>query len=254
MNASDSRIQPEQLTLPLRSAVSAEEVYVRAFRRLGLRRPVPAFDVEFRPFTALRSTIRLKATYVQVRISDLLREAPPLVQDALAEILIAKAFRRRASREARECYVAYVFSDVMRRRIDEARRSRGRKRLLPPRGRWYDLEEVFRRLNRRFFAGELPTPRLGWSLRRSRTVLGHYDPAHASITISRWLDSPTIPPCLVDYLMFHEMLHMRFPVARNGHRRVVHSREFREAERNFPDFERARRVLKQQHLQLNAGL
>jgi hypothetical protein len=40
---------------------------------------------------------------------------------------------------------------------------------------------------------------------------------------------------------------MRFPVERNGHRRVVHSREFREAERVFPKYEEARKSLKHFH-------
>jgi hypothetical protein len=43
------------------------------------------------------------------------------------------------------------------------------------------------------------------------------------------------------------MLHIRFPVERNGHRRVVHSREFRKAEREFPGYDEARKSLKQFH-------
>jgi predicted metal-dependent hydrolase len=50
---------------------------------------------------------------------------------------------------------------------------------------------------------------------------------------------------LVEYLMFHEMLHMRYPVERVGHRRVVHSRAFRQAEKRFPHYERARRRLRE---------
>ena len=65
------------------------------------------------------------------------------------------------------------------------------------------------------------------------------------IVINRALDSPQAPVHLVEYLVFHEMLHMRFPVERNGHRRVVHSREFHKAEREFPKFEEARKSLRQ---------
>jgi len=53
------------------------------------------------------------------------------VLEALAEILLARIFRRRPSREARECYLAYTFRPAIRSRIDAARRERGRKRLLP---------------------------------------------------------------------------------------------------------------------------
>jgi hypothetical protein len=221
-----------------------EAVFARVFRRLGVRRPTPEFRVEFRPFANLRSSIRLRDHRADVHLSDLLADAPPLVLEALAEILLAQVYRRRPSREARECYLAYIFRPGVRERIDEARRQRGRKRLAAARGKHYDLAEIFAELNRQFFKGELPMLRLGWSPKRSRALLGHYDAAHRTITISRLLDSPQVPRYLVEYLVYHEMLHMQFPVERDGHRRIVHSRAFREAERKFPQFELARRRLK----------
>jgi hypothetical protein len=237
--------QAEQLPLPLGPSLYLPEAFRRVFRRLGIASRAPSFNVEYRPFAGLRSTIRLRENHAEVRISDVLDGAPPLVLEALAEILIAQVFRRRPSREARECYLAYVFRPSTRRRIEDSRRRRGSKRLLPPQGRWHDLSEIFRRLNRKFFRGELPQPRLGWSPKRSRTVLGHYDSAHDVIIINLVLDSPSVPRYLVEYLVFHEMLHMRYPVERRGHRRVLHSREFRQAERKFPQYGQARRKLKQ---------
>jgi len=238
---------PQAEQLPLFGVPPRElpETFRRVFRRLGLRSSAPSFEVEFRPFAGLRSTISLRNNHVQVRISDVLAGAPRLVLEALAEILLAQVFRRRPSREARECYLAYVFQPGTHRRIEDSRRQRGRKRLLPPGGRWHDLSEIFHRLNRRYFGGKLPLPRLGWSPQRSRTVLGHYDSAHGALIISRVLDSPGVPRYLVEYLIFHEMLHMQYPVERRGHRRVLHSREFRQAEKKFPHYERAHRKLKQ---------
>ena len=236
--------RPQQIPLPLEPALAPEDLFLRVFRRLGLKRPAPAFRVAYRPFANLRSSVHLRGECAVVHISDMLENAPPIVTEALAEILLAQLFRRRPSREARECYLAYVMKPAVRHEIEEARRRRGHKRLLPPKGRHHDLEEIFAKLNRRFFRGELAPPRLGWSPTRSRTVLGHYDAAHGAIMISRLLDSPKVSNHLVEYLVFHEMLHIRYPVERNGHRRVVHSREFHEAEKKFPRFEQARRELK----------
>ena len=236
--------QPRQLFLPLATAADLGVVFARVFRRLGVRGIPPAFRVEFRPFTNLRSSIHLRGNGAVVRISDLLADAPPLVLEALAEILLARIFRRQPSREARECYLAYVFKPGVRLRIDETRRHRGHKRLLSATGKHHDLEEIFASLNRRYFDGELVAPRLGWSRQRSRALLGHYDSAHRTIAVSRLLDSPQAPRYLVEYLVFHEMLHMRFPTGRNGHRRVVHSRDFRQAEKKFPKYQHARQLLK----------
>jgi SprT-like family len=235
---------PQQLALPIPASAPPEFVFARVFRRLGLKRSVPDFQIEYRPFASLRSNINLRGNRAQVRISDMLEQAPPLVLEALAEILLTQLFRRRPSTEARECYLAYVFDPAVRRRIDETRRQRGRLRLLPARGEHYDLAEIFARLNRRFFQDALSCRRIGWSARRSRSVLGHYDPAHHTITISRSLDSGSIPAEVVEYLVFHEMLHIHFPLERHGSRRVVHSRAFREAEKRFPGYRRVRDRLK----------
>jgi hypothetical protein len=231
------------MPLPLAISSEADELFRRVLRRLRIA-TLPNMRVEFRPFAGLRSSIRLRKDHLDVCISDVLQDAPGLVLEALAEILLCKVYRRRASREARECYLAYVLSPGIRHRSDQARRERGAKRLLPARGRHHDLEEMFQRLNQNFFNGELHVTHLGWSLQNSRTTLGHYDAGHGTIVLNRALDSPAAPAHLVEYLVFHEMLHMRFPVERNGHRRVVHSREFREAEKKFPHYEEARKSLK----------
>ncbi len=224
----------------------AEIAFAKVYRRMGLNGPPPRFRVGYYPFAGLRSTISRRGAEspVEARLSDLLVSAPALVLEALAEILIASLFRRRPSREARDCYRAYVLAPAMRRRIDAVRRERGTKHLLTPRGKCYDLEKLFAGLNRNYFGGKLLPPRLGWSLVRARTVLGHYDSAHRTITVSRWLDSPSVPRYVVEYLVFHEMLHMRFPTERKGTCRILHSPAFRVAEKQFPQFRQARRYLK----------
>ena len=87
-------------------------------------------------------------------------------------------------------------------------------------------------------------PRLGWSRRPSRTILGHYDPSHHTIVLSRLLDSPHAPERVVKYVLFHEMLHLRFPTEHRGARRCVHTREFKLAEKQFEGFEEVQRELK----------
>jgi hypothetical protein len=229
---------------PAALEIDLDAVFLRVFRRLRLRRETPAFEAAFFSFAGLRSTIKVKGrNLVEARISDLLRGERPLVVEALAEILLTRLFRIRTSREAREFYQAWAHSAAVQRRIDEVRRERGRKLLLPPGGRRFDLKEIFADLNRRFFAGEIEGVRIGWSPNRSRTSLGHYDSSHRTITITRWLDSPRVPRYVVEYLVFHEMLHVRIPVEHRNRRRIVHSAEFVAAERAFPDYARATRWL-----------
>ena len=233
-----------QLTLAFDPPPNPEEVFARVFRRLGLKHPVKAFKVAFHPYANLRSTIRLTNQGIHARLSDVAATAPVLVLEALAEVLLASLFRRKPSRQAHECYIAWTFDPKVRERVDSNRRTRGFKLMHPPRGRHYDLEEIFHRLNRELFQGRLPLPRLGWSPERSLTLLGHHDPAHGTITITRLLDSPAAPSEVVEYLVYHEMLHMVYPVQRRGPRRVIHSREFQQAERRFPNYRQVQQSLK----------
>jgi hypothetical protein len=234
----------EQLILPLSPPADLAEVFRRVLVRLRVKSPITSIDARFHPFAGLRSTITVRNAAVKARVSDVLAEASPLVLEALAEILLARIFRRRPSREARECYLAYTFRPAIRTRTDAARRERGSKRSLPARGRHHDLDEIFHGLNDGMFDGQIPPSRLGWSHQNSHRILGHYDSGHGTIIISRKLDSPAVPRYLVEYVVYHEMLHIRFPVERRGQRRVIHSREFREAEKKFPKYELACKQLK----------
>ena len=124
------------------------------------------------------------------------------------------------------------------------RQIRGRKRIASARGRIYHLEEIFDDLNQRFFHGLLARPQMAWSQVRSRHSLGHYDPAHNAIVVSRIFDHPRVPRCAVEYIVYHEMLHLKHPVKLRGSRRCVHSHEFLAEENLFPHLQQAKTFLK----------
>jgi hypothetical protein len=140
-------------------------------------------------------------------------------------------------------YRLYLNRKDVRRQAQLVRQIRGRNFISGPQGEHYNLDEVFERLNRQFFDGLMGRPQLGWSRGRSRSMLGHFDPSHNAIIISRILDQPALAIAL-DYVMFHEMLHLEHPVDHAGARRRVHTREFREAEKKFPLLKDAKELLK----------
>jgi len=121
---------------------------------------------------------------------------------------------------------------------------RGHKRIASPRGRRYDLEKIFDELNLRYFHGLLARPHMTWSQNPARNSLGHYDPAHNAIVVSRIFDHPGVPRYAVEYIVYHEMLHLKHPVKLRGSRRCVHSGEFQAEEQLFPHLEEAKQFLK----------
>jgi hypothetical protein len=223
---------------------SAEETYARVFRQLKPRTPVPAFTVEYCRFANADSFIRLENGRIHVRISDLLAGAPAPVTEALAYILLSKLYRKPVARMYSYRYRLYLNRRDVRRQAELIRQIRGRKFISGPQGEYYNLDPLFDELNRQYFDGLMGRPQLGWSRRPSRTMLGHFDPSHNAIIISRILDSEKVPPLALQYVMFHEMLHLRYPVDHHGVRRRVHTKEFREAEKSCPDLQKAKELLK----------
>jgi predicted metal-dependent hydrolase len=124
------------------------------------------------------------------------------------------------------------------------RQMRGRKTITTTKGHRYDLEQIFEDLNRRFFFGLMARPAMTWSIHSSRQMLGHYDPAHNTIVISKIFDRENIPLHALEYLVYHEMLHLRHPVKLRGSRRCIHSPAFQADEELFPRLEEAKAFLK----------
>ena len=224
------------------SALTA--IFEQEYRELRPRAPQPPLDVRFRRFTSLNTTIRLREGCLHVRLSDLLEAAPEPVHRAIAHILLAKLYRKPITPAHADRYRRHVSSQAVAEGAQHIRQTRGRKRISTPLGRFYDLDEVFETLNRRFFQGLMGRPVLTWSAHAARRMLGHYDAAHNTIVVSRVFDRPDTPRCAIEYLLYHEMLHLKHPVRVKAGRRCVHSREFQAEERLFPELEEAKEYLK----------
>ena len=211
-----------------------------AFLKISGRATVPEIEVSFRPAAGLNHSIRIRDRKIYVRISDILRTAPPEVLQALAFILVARLFRQRASVEQLHRYRDYTYRPEVAREADLARVQHGRQPAVASAlGSVYDLNRLFLRLNRRYFGNSLPRPQLGWSMRRTRRVFGHHDDLLEKIVISRSLDDERVPEFVVEFVLYHEMLHLKHPSRIVGGRRIYHTPAFRREERRFARYEEA---------------
>jgi hypothetical protein len=223
---------------------TVEQIYDRVFRTLKPRTPPPSVSVHFRKYANANSRIKLADGHLRVDISDLLETAPAPVQEALAYILLAKLYGKQIDHSIRARYRRYLNRADVRRDLQLVKRDRGRKSFRDPKGEYYDLCDVFEQLNFAYFHGLMARPQLGWSLRPSRSTLGHYDPSHHVIVLSSVLDSPLAPSIVVHFVMFHEMLHLKYPTEHRGPRRCVHTADFKIAEKKFENHANARAELR----------
>jgi hypothetical protein len=219
-------------------------LFQEEYRALRPRALMPPMQVRFRRFTSLNTTIRLREGTIFVSLSDLLEGAPESVLRAIAHILLAKLYKKRIDAAHNLRYKRFASSAAVTRQTELIRTARGSKRYFGPEGRYFNLDEIFDSLNLRFFGGLLGRPELTWSEHLAKRSLGHYDAAHNTIVVSRVFDRPSSPRYALEYLLYHEMLHLKHPVRMRGLRRCVHSREFKAEEARFPQLSEALAFLK----------
>ncbi len=95
------------------------------------------------------------------------------------------------------------------------------------------LAESFARVNDLYFDGIIEQPNLVWGQSSFRT-LGHYAYTTDTVTISSILRED---PELLDYVMYHELLHKKLKFDHSTGRSRYHTREFKREERRFRDAE-----------------
>ena len=86
----------------------------------------------------------------------------------------------------------------------------------------FDLNSVVNRVNEKYFYGMILVPNLKWG-NKSLSQLGTYDYGTDTITVSRILEKESI---LLDYVMYHEILHKKIKFKEKNGRSIHHSKEW----------------------------
>jgi predicted metal-dependent hydrolase len=102
---------------------------------------------------------------------------------------------------------------------------------------------MFDSLNAQYFGGNLHRPRIGWSSRVWRSQFGCYDPSLDQIVMNKRLDRVDVPALAVEFILYHEMLHVKHPIRAAACGLQSHSPEFRAEEKRFEHYAPARKFL-----------
>jgi hypothetical protein len=232
---------PPQVSDETRLAQAFEDALLALLRK----KPKPTVESRFYPYVGLSSTIRRRQGRVFARVSDLLRAAPQKVLYSLACILIAKLYRLKVPLEQERIYREHTLQPAVIDATEATRRRRGFKITTSARGRRFDLDVLFDRLNDRYFDGRLRKPVLSWGQKPTHRVLGHHDHVHGAIILSPTLDDKEVPEFVVEYVLFHEMLHVRHKAAVVGNRTIYHNESFKADEKRFERLTAASRWLEE---------
>jgi hypothetical protein len=179
--------------------------------------------------------VRRAPTGYRVRIHRMFARTEPRIVRALARYVVHND--RRASGVLGE----YIEQN---KHIIRQQPRRPRQVSIRTEGRFFDLQEIFDRLNAEYFANKIEA-RITWgpsfkTRRRRRSIkMGSFSVEDRIIRIHPSLDQPGVPPYFVAWIVFHEMLHGKHEVTRVGGRRCFHTKEFVAEEKTFAHYERA---------------
>lgn len=174
--------------------------------------------------------------------------------DAGNEILeaIARCALVGKDRQQLQRIEEYVDSEAYGGTLFEVEAAAGRNGL-NPQGRHYDLGALFEKVNSERFRGEMPRPALTWNRTFTSCKFGHYHPARDLVMLSMTLDDARVPSFVVEFVLYHEVLHKKLGVRWNGTTRRVHTQEFRQEERKFPRYKEAEAWLTRLAIDIRKG-
>ncbi len=189
------------------------------------------YSGKFKPF---RANVKLMGDHIEFGLSRRWKRISKDIQIGLIQELLLKIMKKRLKPLKTETYHIELYNFFMKK-IHIA---------VPKDSIDPVLEESFDRVNAEYFYGLLDKTNLKWG-NGSLSKLGSYEYGTDTITISRVLDD--VPLEILDYIMYHEMLHKKHKFTKRGSRSYHHTSAFKKDERGFRDSEliekRLRRLL-----------
>jgi predicted metal-dependent hydrolase len=189
----------------------------KAYVELFLKEPDFDANIKYsRAFKGFNANVRYTRQVMHFRLSYQWKEISDDIKIGLLQSLLNKVFKsdkKTMNQELYEIFLKKVPTFSKKLESDPI------------------LEDSFNRMNDIYFQGIISKPNLVFGGNNFRT-LGTYNYNDDTIMISSVLKKDQN---LMDYVMYHEMLHMKFRYKKTGKRVVHHSKEFREWESRYHD-------------------
>jgi len=214
---------PGQLLLPLERDAARLKIY---FERVG----GSSVSLTITDNSSSMLSLRAQRGIVSVRLHRMFLDAG---DDVLKEIALFVKRRRGETPLLRE---------FLKRNSHRIRKPSPRKSNMRLPGNCHDLGEIYEALNREYFCSRISCA-ITWGTKspkyavRKRT-LGSYSRRTDTIRINPVLDRKTVPGYFLEFVVYHEMLHADTAVSEKNGRRQVHSKEFKQREKLFRQYDK----------------
>ena len=169
--------------------------------------------------------------------------APDHILDSITNVI----FNGKISEDVR-LLREYSEGQMFRRISRKANKSNFKDNGAGAKGEHFDLDEVFDKVKKKYFEDINSKPRLIWNKQITKRKLGHYNADTDTIMISIALDKDETPDFLIEYVMYHELLHKQIGFIHKNHKRYAHTPEFHVAEKEFDKYAQVKAYLKSKRM------
>ncbi len=229
-------------------AADIQEAFFSAAALLG--KSDYSVTAEYKKYSSLKATFQRDGLHLYAKVSPGFAAGGRDVLVGLALDLTARVFSMKVPDNAyTQAYYAFRSDRSSSQLNNSLKRTHGRKRLLKAQGTWHDLNDIVLRMTREHaLLQTLSVPKIGWNAKGGSRILGFYDESAHEILINSNLDQKRVPPYVLEYVVFHELLHAKHPVRHGRSRRTVHTTEFKTEERQYPLYNEAMEWLKRNNV------
>jgi hypothetical protein len=184
---------------------------------------------------------RMSGNALDMKISDYLMDAPEAVIEDFSRTVVGTIKRRKPTYG--RTYLDWVTSDKYINSKRKVYLRRSRNLTGTPEGNERNLiDSLDRLLDSRLLGPEnIDNSIFSWTKIPNTKKVGFCSPMMRVVGISCALDDVSVPLQVLDYVVYHESLHLAQGYL-PGQR--AHSKEFRAAERKYPGYEKAEEYLK----------
>ena len=173
-------------------------------------------------FSRFNANVKYSSVEIRFSLSKEFKELSEEIRQGVVEHLLCKVYGVRRSSLNQELYLSFMKHLSSVARIEE---------------RDPFLLSRFEHINEAFFHGMMATPNLCWG-QRAFSKLGHYAYATDTIVISsvfKDAERDEKVRSLLDFVLYHEMLHKKHSYDHRKVRARHHTKAFREDEQKWPD-------------------
>lgn len=212
-----------------------------SFQRAGRAHGYDKVSASFFPFKDFKACWQRTGSTADFKVTDYLECADGQIIDEFAENL----FKRLRSKSKVELYNERMKEWFQSNEFLDTNRPvylrRSRNLAYRSEGRHYELQDSFERLQDQGLVPDLPNTYLTWTRNPNKARLGYCSILMRVIAISSALDTDRVPEYVTEYVLYHELLHLRGGLKSLGR---YHDKAFKDMEKIHPRHREAEDWLK----------